>query len=242
MRFRDLRRRKFLAFRGAVRNIGQIDEAGLFAVAQPLPAQSTERPERPISLLCSRSPPSCQDSPAQVPVGPQPPAMLGFHEVEGIESVGPPSMHPGISEQPAARCRASASRWARAHRRSRCWSPRPLPNRAPRRCAPHGKHATPAARGLNRPTAQDLSDTYEMAITVLFRLLFVAYAEDKDLLPYRWNGLYRRRAVCCPGTAATDHRGRDSPDHLACAGARGGRRRELISVGGFAVFHYFIFS
>ena len=52
-----------------------------------------------------------------------------------------------------------------------------------------------AARGLGNPTAQDLADTYEMTMAVLFRLLFIAYAEDKDLLPYRWNGLYRRRSL-----------------------------------------------
>lgn len=51
------------------------------------------------------------------------------------------------------------------------------------------------ARGLKKPTASDLSQTYEMAMTVLFRLLFIAYAEDKDLLPYRWNGLYRSRSL-----------------------------------------------
>ena len=52
-----------------------------------------------------------------------------------------------------------------------------------------------AARQLKKPTAQDLHDTYEMALVVLFRLLFIAYAEDKDLLPYRWNGLYQRRSL-----------------------------------------------
>ncbi|MCC6643086.1 MAG: hypothetical protein IT386_18140 [Deltaproteobacteria bacterium] len=52
-----------------------------------------------------------------------------------------------------------------------------------------------AARGLKKATAQDLADTYEMTMTVLFRLLFAAYAEDKDLLPYRWNGLYQRRSL-----------------------------------------------
>lgn len=52
-----------------------------------------------------------------------------------------------------------------------------------------------AARQLKRPTTQDLHDTYEMALVVLFRLLFIAYAEDKDLLPYRWNGLYQRRSL-----------------------------------------------
>lgn len=51
------------------------------------------------------------------------------------------------------------------------------------------------ARGLMKASAQDLADTYEMALTVLFRLLFIAYAEDKDLLPYRWNGLYQRRSL-----------------------------------------------
>jgi len=52
-----------------------------------------------------------------------------------------------------------------------------------------------AARGLTKPSAQDLADTYEMALTVLFRLLFIAYAEDKDLLPYRRNGLYQSRSL-----------------------------------------------
>lgn len=51
------------------------------------------------------------------------------------------------------------------------------------------------ARGLKKPTASDLAETYEMAMTALFRLLFIAYAEDKDLLPYRWNGLYRSRSL-----------------------------------------------
>jgi hypothetical protein len=40
-----------------------------------------------------------------------------------------------------------------------------------------------------------LEYVYEQALTVLFRLLFVAYAEDKDLLPYRSNGAYREHAL-----------------------------------------------
>ncbi|MFO0848384.1 MAG: hypothetical protein U0871_07500 [Gemmataceae bacterium] len=52
-----------------------------------------------------------------------------------------------------------------------------------------------AARKLKKPTAADLTETYRMAMTVLFRLLFVAYAEDKDLLPYKWNGLYQSRSL-----------------------------------------------
>ena len=36
----------------------------------------------------------------------------------------------------------------------------------------------------------DLDSAYEQVMVILFRLLFVAYAEDKDLLPYRSNGRY----------------------------------------------------
>ena len=52
-----------------------------------------------------------------------------------------------------------------------------------------------AARGLVSPSADDLALTYGMALTVLFRLLFVAYAEDRDLLPYRLSEAYRRRSL-----------------------------------------------
>lgn len=51
------------------------------------------------------------------------------------------------------------------------------------------------ARGIDGPGPQDLARTYEMALTVLFRLLFIAYAEDRDLLPYRHNDAYRRRSL-----------------------------------------------
>lgn len=51
------------------------------------------------------------------------------------------------------------------------------------------------ARALKNPSADDLAQTYEMALVVLFRILFVAYAEDKDLLPYRGNELYRARSL-----------------------------------------------
>ena len=50
-------------------------------------------------------------------------------------------------------------------------------------------------RGLEKPTPAQLRQTYEMALTVLFRLLFIAYAEDRDLLPYRTNEAYRRRSL-----------------------------------------------
>jgi hypothetical protein len=40
-----------------------------------------------------------------------------------------------------------------------------------------------------------LGIAYEMTMLVLFRLLFVAYAEDKDLLPYRTNSHYREHSL-----------------------------------------------
>lgn len=51
------------------------------------------------------------------------------------------------------------------------------------------------ARKLKEPTPEDLALTYEMALTVLFRLLFIAYAEDRDLLPYKSNEAYRKRSL-----------------------------------------------
>ena len=46
------------------------------------------------------------------------------------------------------------------------------------------------ARKLKNPSAQELDLTYRMGLTALFRLLFIAYAEDRDLLPYRTNDAY----------------------------------------------------
>ncbi len=51
------------------------------------------------------------------------------------------------------------------------------------------------ARGITAPDPEELTLTYEMALTVLFRLLFIAYAEDRDLLPYGHNDAYRRRSL-----------------------------------------------
>ena len=51
------------------------------------------------------------------------------------------------------------------------------------------------ARNLSDPSQQDLTDTYEMALIVLFRILFIAYAEDCNLLPYKSNDAYRRRSL-----------------------------------------------
>lgn len=51
------------------------------------------------------------------------------------------------------------------------------------------------ARGILTPSVEELALTYEMALIVLFRLLFIAYAEDRDLLPYGNNDAYRRRSL-----------------------------------------------
>ena len=51
------------------------------------------------------------------------------------------------------------------------------------------------ARDMQEPTKDELDETYQMALTLLFRLLFVAYAEDKGLLPYKTNESYRTRSI-----------------------------------------------
>ena len=51
------------------------------------------------------------------------------------------------------------------------------------------------ARRADGAGRDSLGQTYEMALIVLFRLLFIAYAEDRDLLPYRHNDAYRRRSL-----------------------------------------------
>ncbi len=51
------------------------------------------------------------------------------------------------------------------------------------------------ARNLVTPSADELDITYRMSLTLLFRLLFIAYAEDKELLPYRTNELYKKRSL-----------------------------------------------
>jgi len=57
-------------------------------------------------------------------------------------------------------------------------------------------HGVATERDLSSTSARDEVDhTYAMALTVLFRLLFIAYAEDRDLLPYRYNDAYRRRSL-----------------------------------------------
>jgi len=70
-----------------------------------------------------------------------------------------------------------------------------LRERIYRRVVPQLAKAVFNATGVSLPDKEQLEDAYEMALTVLFRLLFLAYAEDKDLLPYRENALYRARSL-----------------------------------------------
>ncbi|MBI2797435.1 MAG: hypothetical protein HYX65_12110 [Gemmatimonadetes bacterium] len=51
------------------------------------------------------------------------------------------------------------------------------------------------ARRLRAPSRERLQETFEMALLVLFRLLFVAYAEDKELLPYNTSETYREHSL-----------------------------------------------
>lgn len=50
----------------------------------------------------------------------------------------------------------------------------------------------------------DLDDIYEETLVLLFRLLFVAYAEDRDLLPYRSNKRYRDASLKAMARSLSD--------------------------------------
>ena len=52
-----------------------------------------------------------------------------------------------------------------------------------------------AARNLDDPDKDALDDTYEMAMVLLYRLLFIAYAEDEEFLPRRRNDRYDQRSL-----------------------------------------------
>ena len=66
-------------------------------------------------------------------------------------------------------------------------------------------------RGIDKSRPADIGLTYEMALTVLFRLLFIAYAEDRDLLPYRFNDVYRTRSLKRKAQELADFVAKDEP-------------------------------
>ncbi len=51
------------------------------------------------------------------------------------------------------------------------------------------------AQNVKEWKKEELGQIYEMSLIVLFRLLFIAYAEDRDLLPYCTNDAYRCRSL-----------------------------------------------
>ena len=99
------------------------------------------------------------------------------------------------------------------------------------------------ARGITAPDTKDLALTYEMALTVLFRLLFIAYAEDRDLLPYQHNDAYRRRSLKQKAQEMADAVVSDTPiaegtthwretEHLWNAIAKGNPEWDVPAYGG----------
>lgn len=55
--------------------------------------------------------------------------------------------------------------------------------------------ALAVAARMNPQTPGDLTEAYHRALLILFRLLFLAYAEDRGLLPYGRNPWYDRHAI-----------------------------------------------
>lgn len=55
--------------------------------------------------------------------------------------------------------------------------------------------AVAVARQMRATTEADLQEAYHRTLVILFRLLFVAYAEDRGLLPYGRNPRYDRHAI-----------------------------------------------
>jgi hypothetical protein len=54
-------------------------------------------------------------------------------------------------------------------------------------------------------TPEKMDLYYQQAMLVLFRILFVAYAEDRDLLPYRTNGEYKDHSLQRHAERLVDH-------------------------------------
>lgn len=55
--------------------------------------------------------------------------------------------------------------------------------------------AIAVAGNMNARTQPELAEAYYRTLLILFRLLFVAYAEDRELLPYKRNRHYNRYAI-----------------------------------------------
>lgn len=51
------------------------------------------------------------------------------------------------------------------------------------------------AKKILKPSKNELDNIFDLSLTLLFRLLFIAYAEDRNLLPYKTNQEYRRNSL-----------------------------------------------
>ncbi len=65
--------------------------------------------------------------------------------------------------------------------------------------------AIAVANEMGGTTEDDLNEAYHRTLTILFRLLFVAYAEDRGLLPYQRNPRYTRKALKTLAREFTDN-------------------------------------
>ena len=70
-----------------------------------------------------------------------------------------------------------------------------LRERVYREVIPSLSRAVFAAMSPESPTADDLREVYQAALRILYRLLFVAYAEDRDLLPLHTSRSYREHSL-----------------------------------------------
>lgn len=70
-----------------------------------------------------------------------------------------------------------------------------LRERVYREVIPHLSRAVVAAMASEEPSQDDLARVYEVALRVLYRLLFVAYGEDRDLLPLHASTAYREHSL-----------------------------------------------
>ncbi len=60
---------------------------------------------------------------------------------------------------------------------------------------PNLAEAIARARDIDSPTKEELDETYQMTLVLLYRLLFTAYAEDERFLPLRRNDRYDERSL-----------------------------------------------
>ena len=72
-----------------------------------------------------------------------------------------------------------------------------LRERVYREVMPSLARAVVAAMYPKSPTADDLQQAYQAALRILYRLLFVAYAEDRGVLPLHASRSYREHSPTC---------------------------------------------